>query len=98
MTQIRAVGGYAVKNMELFTKLKSNLQLAAVIVLLIGLIASVSLVLQPQTFRSRAYVDITGTLQITGDQEVNCSGNVCTTESDTINIQLNDDPNNLFSR
>lgn len=84
--------------MEFINKISKKQQLALLIILLVGLIVSVYLVLQQQVFKSKANIDISSSFYMDADSEVNCSGSVCTTESNNVTLYLKGDPDTLFSR
>ena len=75
----------------------SKKQVLISVFLLLGIAISVYLMQQTQVFKSKADLDVSSTLDISGDRDdPDCSGDSCTTESDTVTIQLKADPNELF--
>ena len=76
-------------------------QILIVVLLLIGVIASVYLATQPQILKSRADMDVYSTLDIKDavtNQTVTCNGAACTTDAQTVKIELKGHPNDLFKR
>lgn len=83
---------------EIMRDLKINwLHLLIIGAMLVVIPISIYLVKHQQIFKSRANLDISSSLDVGGNQEVTCSGNTCTTQSNTVTIQLKDNPNTLFN-
>jgi hypothetical protein len=73
---------------------------ASLVILLIGLGVGIFLVQTKHVFKSRADEDITSRLETrdASGQLVRCENNICTTDSDTVTVKLNGDPNSLFAK
>lgn len=71
--------------------MKKKLNIIIIIALLIGIIIGLVLIQRQTQLKSKADLDLSTTFTVIDEigNEVNCSGTTCTTYSDTVHIQFN---------